>query len=722
MRLERLRRMGVTELAVRGRQEVYKWLERVVGTRRTALRPDAVFRHLAPVPALAGIHARARAGDLEGVREMLLERFRQAGTAGFFDGATSPETPGLVPAQGPGGRHDVIATAEAICERRFDLLGYRGLWFGDPVDWHLDPTSGRRAPLVHWSQLNPLDADQVGDSKVVWELNRHQWLVRLGQAYRLTGDPRYAEAFARSVREWMRANPTGMGINWASSLEVALRLISWSWALHLFRDAEALSPGLFAAALDGIATHATHVERYLSYYFSPNTHLTGEALGLFYAGAVFPELRRAGHWRALGSRILVAECERQILPDGVYFELATCYQRYTVEIYLHFLMLAAQSGVAVPTSVRERVERMLDFLLAVRRPDGTVPAIGDADGGWLLPLATRGPEDARGVFSTAAALFGRSDCAWAAEHVAPETLWLLGPAGRRAFEALRPAPPKVAPSRVFTDGGYVVMRSGWDARAHHLVFDVGPLGCQVSGGHGHADLLSIQCSAFGEPYLVDPGTYGYTADRGWRDYFRGTAAHSTAEIDGVGQAEPSGPFAWKTRPRARLRRWLSTDGLVVAEADHDGYARLPDPVVHRREVHFVSKRYWVVVDDLRGSGEHRVEVRFQFAPMEVTVDPTLWVRARGRRGQALLVRSFAPVPVKIEVLEGELAPVQGWVSPDYGRRGPAPVLVCSAVAQLPIRIVTLLLPTGDPFAPPPAVSPMIRDRQGPVTVILEDYE
>jgi len=151
--------MGVTELAVRGRQEVYKWLERVVGTRRTALRPDAVFRHLAPVPALAGIHARARAGDLEGVREMLLERFRQAGTAGFFDGATSSETRGLVPAQGRGGGHDVIAPAEAICERRFDLRGYRGLWFGGPVDWHLDPTSGRRAPLVHWSQLNPLDAD-----------------------------------------------------------------------------------------------------------------------------------------------------------------------------------------------------------------------------------------------------------------------------------------------------------------------------------------------------------------------------------------------------------------------------------------------------------------------------------------------------------------------------------------------------------------------------------
>ena len=294
---------------------------------------------------------------------------------------------------------DVLAHADRVCEGHFDLLGHRGLSFGHPIDWHLDPVSGRRSPRVHWSRLNPLDPLVVGDSKVVWELNRHQWLVHLGQAYRLTGDERYAVVSAGHLRAWMSANPPGVGINWASSLEAALRIIAWCWTLHLFRQAPEFSGWLFRELARWIVIHALHVERYLSYYFSPNTHLTGEALGLFYVGVLFPEHERAARWRELSTRILVEESARQIHADGVYFEQSTYYQRYTVEIYLHFLILAARNGLAVPPVVAERVQSMLDFLLSVRHPNGSMPQIGDSDGGWILPLQLRdGRRCPRGVF------------------------------------------------------------------------------------------------------------------------------------------------------------------------------------------------------------------------------------------------------------------------------------------------------------------------------------
>src|SRR4029077_14684511 len=140
----------------------------------------------------------------------------------------------------------------------------------------------RRSPLLHWSQIDPLDPALVGDSKVVWELNRHQWIVGLGQAWALTNDDRYAERAVASIDAWLDANPPGTGINWASSLEVALRLMSWCWTLVLLRDFAALSNTWVLKVLSAIWLHAAHVRRYLSYYFSPNTHLTGEALGLFY--------------------------------------------------------------------------------------------------------------------------------------------------------------------------------------------------------------------------------------------------------------------------------------------------------------------------------------------------------------------------------------------------------------------------------------------------------
>jgi hypothetical protein len=696
--------MTPAELLFRSRQELAKRLERIGVIGNLTPRPRSVLSKLLPEGLPTG--SSAHAGG------MLLDRFRRAASVRFFEGAASDQTRALFENRMPGVREQAVAVAEAICQGRFDLLGHRRLFFGDPVDWHLDPVAGRRAPLVHWSRIDPLDSATVGDSKVVWELNRHQWLVRLGQAYQLTGDERYADAFARYVGEWLRGNPPGLGINWTSSLELALRLISWCWALFLFRNSRALSPDLFVQMLGAIWAQAAHVEKNLSYYYSPNTHLTGEALGLFYAGVVFPELRRAGRWRTLGARILVEESARQILPDGVYFEQSSCYQRYTVEIYLHFLILAARNGVAVAPPVAERIQQMLDFLLAIRRPDGSIPRIGDADGGWLLPLADRGPDDCQGLFSTAAAVFGRPDYAWAAPAPASEPLWLLGAAGLGAWEALRPAPPPTAPSRLFPQGGYAVMRGGWDAHAHHLIFDAGPLGCGMSDGHGHADLLSIQVAVFGVPYLVDPGTYCYAADPEWRAFFRGSTAHSTVVVDSVGQAVPTGPFRWDSRPRARVRQWVSTEAFDFVDAEHDAYRRLPDPVRHRRRVLFVKSRYWVVVDDLEGAAEHRMELRFQFGPLAVTVDPALWARARGPQGRGLLIRPFATVPLKPEVTEGEVAPIQGWVSPNYGQRQPAPVLTYSAVTRLPLRIVTLLFPVEGPSVSFPAVSALVGEDPG----------
>jgi hypothetical protein len=688
-RFHRLLRMEIREIGCRTRQGGWKWLERM----NLAVRPRFL-------------------------REFRAEPRPDLVPARFFAGATSASTPALVADLERETSRSVVASAARLCQGRFDLLGYRALSFGNPVDWHLDPVSSVRAPRVHWSRLNPLDRAVVGDSKVVWEVNRHQWLVTFGQAYRLTGDDRYARAFVGSVREWIDANPHGQGINWASSLEVALRIISWCWALFLFRGAPSIPEAFIIEMIRSIGVHAAHVERYLSHYFSPNTHLTGEALGLLYAGTLFPELRRARRWCEQAIRILGEQSLRQISPDGVYVEQATCYQRYTAEIYLHAMILAGRSGLVFPPAVTARIESLLDFLLWVRNPDGSMPMIGDADGGWLLPLTARDPDDLRGVFSTAAVLFGRPDYAWAAGgSVAPETVWLVGRRGLEDFQALTASAPASSPSRLFAEGGHAVMRSAWTRDAHHLIFDAGPLG---TFGHGHADLLNVQCAVFGEPCVVDAGTHNYTGDAGWRDFFRSTAAHSTVTVDGLNQAIPAGPFDWRTRPGVRLRRWESTETFDIADAEHDAYRGLPDPVGHRRRVIFAKPRYWVIVDDLDGLDEHRVDLRFQFAPMEVRVDSDLWARARRRDGRGLLIRPFAALPLKTEVREGEVNPPQGWVSPDYGQRRPAPMIVYTTVTRLPLRVVTLLLPAEDISASPPQVSLLLRGDSVPVGLRFDE--
>jgi len=684
--LERVRQMGFEELVFRGRQEAAKWLD------RTGPRSRAAWR----------------------TRDRLsLDYFRATGPGRFFAGAATTWTPERISEQMPTVRAEIVAEAEVLLAGQFDLLGFRALSFGNPIDWHLDPVSGRRAPLVHWSRLNPLDFSRVGDSKVVWELNRHQWMLRLGQAYRLTGDERYAAAAARRLCHWITCNPPGIGINWASSLEVSLRLIAWCWCLFLIADAQALTPEFFAVVLVSIRAHARHIERYLSYYRSPNTHLTGEALGLFYVGQVFREWRQAARWSSLGTRILIAECERQILPDGVYFEQSAGYQRYTLEIYLQFLILASRNGVFLPAKVTHRTARMIDAVLALRCPDGSMPQIGDGDSGSLVPFERRAQNDLRGVLATAAAVFQRGDCVWASGGAATDVLWLLGSGAPRRLDTLRAAPPSAPPSGLLPQGGYAVMRSNWRSDAQMLMIDVGPLGGSQTAGHGHADLLSVQCAAFGEPFLIDAGTYGYTGDSHARSFFRGTAAHSTVMVDNQPQSLPAGPFRWSARPRASLRDWRRTEALIFAEAEHHAYEYLPDPVVHRRRIVYVPDKYWIIIDDLEGSGKHRIDLRFQFAPLDVRLDLDLTARARGRSGHSLILRPFAAKGLTGTVHLGEMNPMQGWISREYGHRLPAPLVSYGVQSTLPLRIATLVAPVHR-FEQEPDVSAVLKPNGEPV--------
>lgn len=665
---------------------------------------------------IGGLHnpGRLANGRKKAARRSQLTEPEAPAESCFFAGAVNRQTTALLDERIPAARERTLARAEEICRGRFSVLGYSSLFFGDPVDWHLDPVSGIRAPQRHWSRIDPLDYQQVGDSKVVWELNRHQWAVTLGQAYRYTGDERYAETFVAYIKGWMDANPPGTGINWSSSLEAAFRVIAWCWALFLFRGSKAVSATMLSGMPQWIRLHVRHIERYLSYYFSPNTHLTGEALALFYAGVMFPQLAGAAHWRKLGRRILLEQMDRQVHADGVYFEQSTCYQRYTVDIYLHFLMLARRHAIAVPDSLGRNVQRMVDFLVAVRCPDGSMPQIGDADGGTLLPLDGRIPDDFRGLFATAAVLFNRPDYAWAAGDITPEAVWLFGPGGCKTFDALVQTPPPFEPSRLFADGGYAVMRSGWESSAHQLIFDVGPLGCNVSGGHGHADLLSIQCAAFGRPCLIDSGTYGYTSDAHRREHFRGSMAHNTVTVDGLSQAETAGPFKWRQRPRARLDRWLSTAEFDLADAQHDAYHRLADPVTHRRRVLFSKPQYWLIVDELSAKSIHRVDVCFQFAASaQAVLQADDWFVVQQADGNLCYLLVLGTAPLQRQLFDGETHPGPGWISSDYGLREPALALRYSSESLLPLRIITLLVPvdgkTGHRF--PPIVDTSMQHRR-----------
>ncbi len=613
----------------------------------------------------------------------------------------------------------LLAEADALCEHRFRIFAYPEARAGAEIPWRRDLVHGRESGLEHWAGVPYLDFARVGDSKIVWEPNRHQHFFSLAQAWLFSGEEKYAEECLAQFESWQRENPFGRGINWASSLEAAFRMWSWLWTIHLLQGSRALTGARLGEITRAIAQHARFILGNLSTYFSPNTHLLGEGFALFAAGLLLPELRGAAEWREAGRRLLSEEIHKQVRPDGAHIEQSSYYHRYALDFFHCAAILAERNGCAFPAAYRAQLERMAEFTLSTMLPGGRQPMTGDADGGRLLPFssppAPQDSHDQRGALSTAAVYFSRGDFRHAAARLHEETLWLLGPPAVRAFAALEPlAPPRA--SLLFRDAGLTVMRSGTDERALVLHFDAGPQGL---GGcaHGHADALSIVCSADGADWLVDPGANVYTSSREWRAAFSGTRAHNTAVVDGLDQAHPVDFFKWAAIPRVRLERWSSLPSLDLATASHDGYARLAQPVQHRRRIVFVKPDYWLVTDELTGAGEHGAEFLFHFAP-GVKLAPAhggwlasangsrfLLMPCFGRVSGPVHSPSASPGNAEFAVVEGDEAARQGWYSAEYGHRQPAPVLAVRMRGAVPLRVHWMLWAA-------PAAWPKLRELQG----------
>jgi hypothetical protein len=544
--------------------------------------------------------------------ENLLENFQSISSRRFFPSFSNKnETINILRQRFEHNIDSTIEYADKLMKSKFDLLAYKNLEFGDPIDWHFEPISNKRTGLQHWSQIDYLNREIIGDKKIVWELNRHQYLTSLGKAYWYTNDERYAETFVKHISLWMKANPPKLGINWASNLEVAFRAISWIWALNFFKDSQALTPNIFLHILKFLYLHARHLEKYLSTYFSPNTHLTGEALGLFYIGTLFQEFKEASRWQQTGLQILIKELNKHVQPDGVYFEQTTYYHRYTTDFYLHLLILTQINNIHLNNDIQNKLLSLLDHLMYITRPDGTTPLFGDDDGGRLLAIEeSRIPNDFRLALSTGSVLFNRSDYKFVSGGLAEETIWMLGFQGAHQFDQLNSEPP-INQSKDFNYGGYYVMRDGWSTDSNYLMIDCGPHGT-LNCGHAHADVLSFDLSAYGRTLLVDPGTYTYTGSAEMRNYFRSSQAHNTLVIDSQSSSEPGTAFTWKHIAQSNLLNWITNKSFDFFEGTHNGYEKLSSPATHTRSILFLKKNYWIVFDRVITSGQHSYDIYFHF--------------------------------------------------------------------------------------------------------------
>jgi hypothetical protein len=583
------------------------------------------------------------------------------------------------------GEESVLAEAQRILTGNLPFFGQLSFACEFPPRWFHNPVTGQSvSPHQPWTQMR-FASPSYGDLKFILEPSRFLFVYSLVRAYALTGGDRFPQAFWSAIEDWARHSPPMAGPLWICGQESSLRILAWSFALHAFIHSPATTADRVALLVSMIAAHAWRTAQTLGYARSQRSnHLISEAVGLWTAGTLYPELREAQVWQTLGAHLLHEAVLDQITPEGVSQQHSLNYQRMILHLLLWTLRLAETHGAPLHEDIRVRAQAALDFTRAWVDPvSGLAPNYGSDDGSLILPLAIGSYRDFRPLLQLGAAVLNRPALKPGPWDEA--ALWFgVKPAIVKRTAPISPPSAETGYFRLGDDTSWALVRAGKYTRRPF-----------------QADQLHVDLWWQGINLARDAGTYLYNGAPPWNNGLAGTSVHNTVMVDRRDQMRQAGRFLWVDWAQASGRSY-STSGQACAdrfEGEHDGYKSLG--VKHRRTVQWLAGAGWLIVDDIEGTGVHHMRLHWLMAdlPYESSDSPFQVAFASGQSlvrcsifssspGDGAILRAGARVAGNSASANTQLL---GWESPTYGDLRPAVSLIHETRSELPVRFVTAIL-------------------------------
>ena len=552
---------------------------------------------------------------------------------------------------------------DALQHTFFVHKGYQPSFnYGEDIDWRYWP---------------------VKDNELRWQLHRHKWFTPMGKAYRVSGDEKYAEEWAKQYIDWIKKNPLvkidkseyemaddklkgdaeNVRFAWRP-LEVSNRLQDQTSQFQLFLPSPSFTPEFLTEFLVNYHKHAVHI---LGNYSDQGNHLLFEAQRMIYAGAFFPEFKDAQTWRKSGIDILNREINVQVYPDGGQFELDPHYHLAAINIFCKALRIADMNGFRgeFPQSYLDTVENMITFYMNVSFPDYTNPCFSDAK------LTTK-----REMI--------KNYKDW--HKLFPENKAIL----YFATEGKKGELPAYL-SKGFLKSGFFVFRNSWGTDAAQMVVKAGPKGfwhCQPDNG-------TFELWFNGKKLFADSGSYVY-AGKGevmeWRNWFRQTRVHNTLTLNDKNLET--------TESVTKL--WQPEGDVQVLVTENPGYKNLK----HRRSVFFVDNAYFVIVDEAAGDAKGVVNLHFQMPKGKVANSrEDMTFVTQFENGSNMKLQCFGPDGMTMKKEEG-------WLSTAY-RKKVKRMNVSFNVrkdGEDAVRYITIIYPVKD-SADAPEMSAKFKNRK-----------
>ncbi|NPD46731.1 alginate lyase family protein [Lentimicrobium sp. S6] len=585
----------------------------------------------------------------------------------------------------------ILNEAEKVVNHEFNLLGgYHR--FKEKINWHLDYKSGFEWKKgVFYFDYSQVDNQNNADVKIPREVSRSHHMLKLGQAYLVSGDEKYTLEFIEQIDDWILENPLMFSINWGCAQDVAIRVANWIYALNMFMHSNRITDDFLIKIMTSIYEHGWFIRNNLEKSYKGNAnHYDGDLAGLLLVGSLFKDIdTTAMKWYSLSRYQVYNEIRLQILPSGVFFEKSTNYHRLITEFFFYSCILLKRNNEQIPLDIEYRIKSLISFIMNYLNKNGYAPVIGDQDDARYLPFSATKNIDHRYLLSIGAVYYKDSLFKRYSGKYEYDTFFLLGYESKKEYDDL-PSYEKVLGSIAYKDAGFYIMRNNtiflFINNSGQSRYPDDPF---MAGSHTHADLLSFELQINGKAFLVDTGSYLYTASPIERNLHRSTKMHNTIEIDGENQYKINKHhlFGYESYANTKLIQWISEKEYDLFEGEHDAYLRLNEGVIHRRRFHFDKiKNLIKITDALFGKGKHNVSLYFHFGeliPFELN-NNRLITNLKNHKNIEMIFEDRA---------DTRISKIDSWVSNSYGQREPSSSVLIEFSTNCPVIFETIIIIT-----------------------------
>jgi uncharacterized heparinase superfamily protein len=426
---------------------------------------------------------------------------------------------------------------------------------------------------------------EVGwDSEAIsklWRYNLHYFEFLLQENI----SDKHLEA-TKILDKWIDENVFGKGTGWEpypTSIRI-INLIKW----HL------KTTGLSDKAVSSLWNQTRWLAARPEYHLLGN-HLFINAKSLFFSCALF-QLDENNQIYKRAISILNKELEEQFLLDGAHFELSPMYHSLAMEDLLDLLSISSNLPLSFP---KEKLKTK--FIKGME---------------WLKTMIYNNEE-----------LSHFNDCA---NDIAPKYSALKHHASQLGLDLSIQNNKNL---NYHTESGFIV----YENKYYQLIADVANIGPDYLPGHAHADTLSFELAIYGQRIIVNSGTsiYGTSIERLRQ---RGTAAHSTIEIDGENSSDIWSGFRVAKRAKP-FNIEICSDNLhhntIGFKASHDGYQRLNNTPTHTRSW-FLNENEWMIEDEISGKNNNLTSRYYLHPDLQIEENNNKYIISNNKRNLAAI--------------------------------------------------------------------------------------